>query len=109
LPDSDDRPSSVPAKCDTYVRPSSRAYDRDRLHVISQCSADAYALLKAAPCKDNADPTKVSAVCAALVASLQMCSMCSGAATALTLVPCLNTLHSSNCDAPIAQLKICTK
>lgn len=106
-------PSSIPANvegwCDTYVRPSARTPDRDRLYIVSHCSADAALLLQNAPCKDNADPEKVSPICAALVASLQTCSMCKQAAIDLTTVPCLNTLNSSNCDAPIAKLKLCSR
>jgi hypothetical protein len=103
-------PSTVPTWCDTYVTPSARTLDRDRLHLVSHCPADAAALLQNAPCKDPHDPTKVSAVCAALAATLKKCTMCGGAADGLTTVPCLNSLASSpQCDDHVNKLKLCLR
>jgi hypothetical protein len=103
-------PSSVPTWCDTYVFPSARTHDRDRLHLVSHCPADAAALLQNAPCKDPHDATKVSAVCAALAATVKKCSMCGAAADGLTTVPCLNSLASSpQCDDHVNKLKLCLR
>lgn len=103
-------PSNVSTSCDTYVQPQSRGYDRDRLHMIkttpgAHCAPAARALIANAPCKDSS-PDEVKDVCTNLATSLSTCG-CSAAATALTVVPCRNTLNSSSCDAPIAALQSC--
>lgn len=97
----------APASCDTYVRPTASALDRDRLHMITttpyaHCAPIARMLIKAAPCLPDL------AGCTALVDRLATCSIaCTNAAAAMIVVPCLNTILSSNCDAPIAALKQC--
>lgn len=100
--------TAAPA-CDVYVRPQSRAYDRDRMYTIvtqsaSQCAIAAQALIAAAPCK-----IATVGVCTSLVASLTTCT-CKLAAAAMLQVPCYNTLTPSpHCDAPIAELKVCVQ
>lgn len=103
----------VAATCDVYAKPTATAIDRDRVFTVSttagsQCAPAARTLLENAPCKDNNSiiPGKVSAVCAAAVAQLATCS-CAQVAQSLTVVPCLNTLSSSHCPAPVAQLQTC--
>jgi hypothetical protein len=114
LPDPWERPSSVPVKCDTYVRPSSRAYDRDRLHLVrthpgSHCATAARTLVKAAPCKDNSAPNKTDVTCAKMIAALQTCE-CAAAANEMLAEPCFNTLSAApHCNAPIAKLNACVK
>ena len=101
---------SVPVACDTYVRPTSRGYDRDRLHTIvakpgSHCATAARALVSLMPCKDKTS----SGVCPPLVTALSTCT-CRAAAQASLDTPCFNTLSPSpHCDAPIAELKVCTQ
>ena len=100
----------VPAACDIYVKPTSTRMDRDRIFTVSttptsQCAPAARALLENAPCKDNS-ADQISGVCAEAAAQLATCS-CAAVAQQLLVVPCRNTLNSSHCPAPIAQLKTC--
>lgn len=103
-------PPVVSASCDAYVRPTSTARMRDRIFTVTttagaQCAPAARALLQNAPCKDGSSD-QIKGVCVSHAATLSTCG-CSAAAQALTVVPCRNTLNSSNCDAPVAQLQTC--
>ena len=84
--------ATVSVDCDTYVRPQSRAYDRDRLFTImakpgSHCATAARALVNLSPCLLNLG------ACLTLQASLQTCS-CAGAALNLNL---LNVVQLNLC------------
>jgi hypothetical protein len=83
---------TVPVSCDTYVRPTSRGYDRDRLFTIptkpgAHCATAARALVNLSPCLLN------MGACLSLQASLQTCS-CAGAALNLSL---LNVVQLNLC------------
>jgi hypothetical protein len=111
LPDPSDRPSSVAAKCDTYVRPSSRGYDRDRVHVIgtaagSHCATAARSLLKIGPCI-NLLGIITNPLCTSLSLSLQSCE-CKVAANAMLQLPCLDLLGLS-CKPTVTELNACVK
>lgn len=101
---------SIPLSCDAYVRPTSTARMRDRIFTVSttagsQCAPAARALLENAPCKDGSSD-QIKGVCVSHAATLSTCG-CSAAAQALTVVPCRNSLNSSNCVAPVAALETC--
>jgi hypothetical protein len=104
-------PPLVSTDCDTYVKPASRKFDRDRLHMIaatpgSHCATAARSLLDNIPCKDLGNLPR----CLQLVTALATCVACTAAAQATILTPCLNTLTPSpHCDWPVSQLKICAQ
>jgi hypothetical protein len=101
--------------CDTFVQPSSKAYDRDRLWMIpaetlaSICSKGGPALMSNTPCKDNSDPDKVKNVCTSLRNKLQQCSStCAAAAQKMIETPCRNDQSSSQCPPYYAALLACS-
>jgi hypothetical protein len=101
----------VPATCDTFVQPTGKGLNRDRLYTISttpasHCATAASTLLNNAPCKDSNAPNSLNPMCVFAAAKLATCS-CSAAAQDLLVVPCRNTLNSSNCVAPVQQLQQC--
>jgi hypothetical protein len=107
------------SKCDTLVRPMSKAYDRDRIFVLKPdtddldtlCKRGGPALFKATPCHDphSTEPNQVSSACTNLIGKLQLCgASCAAAATQMGVVPCRNNRSAAECPPFHAALQSCS-
>ncbi len=104
-------PPVVPASCDTYVTPTSKAVDRNRMvtfisaGVPQTCAQNAAALLPRGPC---GPPPRLKPQCVTLALNLAVCSpVCAAAANVMITVPCMNTFNAKACQTAVAQLKAC--
>jgi hypothetical protein len=98
--------------CDTYVKPTSAAFDRNRLWMVgvsspAMCAAAAQQILDAAPCGVGFEGRSVNPICSNAVATLDACP-CKKAAEDMLKQPCRNTNSASpHCAAPAATLRQC--
>lgn len=95
--------------CDTYVVPTSRSMNRDRLFMVGvsspgTCAAHASTLLSNATCSIGGGAVK--AVCQTAVNNLDACP-CLDGAREMIATPCRNETNSPQCQVAMAQLKAC--
>lgn len=98
--------------CDTYVRPTSTARDRDRMYTLtssppSVCAASAQVLTDMGPCRLSGSSVNAMCTAAANQIAANGCT-CQAAAQTMITSPCKNNHNPSQCQAAIAALNACS-
>lgn len=97
------------ASCDTYVVPTARTANRDRIFLVGVtppgvCATEASTLLNNVTCHSGGSAVKPA--CEAAVRNLDACP-CLQAARTMVEPPCRNTTSPPQCQAAISTLQTC--
>jgi hypothetical protein len=97
--------------CDQYTKPTSKAFDRNRLYTVGTadpavCATQSQAILNVSPCGDGFSGSSVNPICTSAAQNLDACP-CKSAAKVMLKSPCRNTSNPPQCEAAIATLQQC--
>jgi hypothetical protein len=102
------------ASCDTYVTPTRKNKDRNRVYLLGAttagvCQTAAQTILDNKPCGDGFQGNTVNPMCTQAKINLDACTLtCYQAAQVMVKPPCRNTSNPGQCQDAIATLKTCS-